>query len=441
MKKTLLLTLAVGFVSATPLMATNVYLTGSTAFRSNVHDACYKLFQPGTVTTNYDTTKILGGDGTKANSNPVWAFSGTPIAALTNITDTLTIRANFTGSVQGIQTVEAGTPLVFLDLAGTSTVTNAPTIAFSDVSASSTPYPATGNFTEESVAVQPFVMVKSITTNSTFATALNNVSYEQLRYLVGSGNTPLSAWTYRPADYNTLVYMLNRTKDSGTRRTAFAMEGYNFSVGATIYNWDPTNNAFYKGINSLNTAAGAPGYGVIGAAGLNNANLNWGAGYVGGGDVKKALQYNNGNNLSIAYLSFADDRAITSTNWSQVVSLNGVWPTLAGASIRNGGGGTNDFSPITLGYYPNWAEEVVVYPKVPNNSQQQITATQLGHQTVPGSFLGVLGYQASLSGGTPPLGSLENEIIVSQTSANGATAIRLIDMVSSRAAVGGLISP
>ncbi len=46
MKKTLLLTLAAGLVGATPLLASDLYITGSTAFRANVHDACTKLFSP-----------------------------------------------------------------------------------------------------------------------------------------------------------------------------------------------------------------------------------------------------------------------------------------------------------------------------------------------------------------------------------------------------------
>jgi hypothetical protein len=46
MKKTLLLTLALGLAGAPSLLAGNVdvYITGSTAFRANVYTACQKLF-------------------------------------------------------------------------------------------------------------------------------------------------------------------------------------------------------------------------------------------------------------------------------------------------------------------------------------------------------------------------------------------------------------
>ena len=208
-----------------------------------------------------------------------------------------------------------------------------------------------------------------------------------------------------------------------------------------------TNNVFYK---ATNTVAGANGgtsstasVGVVGAAGNGNANLNWGPGYVGGGDIKTALGTNNAANQSIAYLSFADAKGISGVNWSQVISFNGMWPTAAGAGIH-GNSGTNDFSPIVLGMYPHWANEVVVYPIVDPSSissDQNLTVSQLGDQNTAGTLLGVLDYQTKYSnpGGPTILGSLENEIENSKV--NGATAIRLSDMTSFRFSVGGTITP
>ena len=48
MKKTLLLTLALGLAGASSLVAGNVdvYITGSTAFRANVYTACHQAVQP-----------------------------------------------------------------------------------------------------------------------------------------------------------------------------------------------------------------------------------------------------------------------------------------------------------------------------------------------------------------------------------------------------------
>jgi hypothetical protein len=439
MKKTLLLTLAAGLVGATPLLATDLYITGSTAFRANVHDACLKLFSP--APTEYTGTPATGGDTKTGNAAAQWTMTGTPIGSITAISGTLTIHALFTGSVQGIQTVEQNTKLLFLKgTDATTIVTNTPTIAFSDCASASTPYPATGNFSEESVAVQPFVMCKAVPVNNAL-TNINNVSWEQLKYAIQAGRIPASAWDNLPADHNNYIYLIERTQDSGTRRTEFAQELDGFNQSAIIYNYDSTNNVFYKASGTLAGTFGGVNIGIVGAPGNGNANLNWGQGYVGGGDIKTELGYNNAANQAIAYLSFADAKGVTGVNWSQVLPFNGVWPTAAGAGIH-GNTGTNDFSPITLGMYTCWANEVVIYPIVdPSsiNSDQNLTAAQLGNQTTTGTILGVLDAQTKFNGGSPIPGSLENEIELSKV--GGATAIRLSDMTSFRFSLGGTITP
>jgi hypothetical protein len=441
MKKTLLLTLAAGLVSTMPLLAdVDLYITGSTAFRSQVHDACLNLFS-STPAKQYDTAKLIGGDGTTANSNPVWTFTGAPIAGLAGvISGNLTIHADFTGSVQGMQAVQNGIKVYFLTTSGIVT-SNTATIAFSDVGSESTSYPVDNStFSQENVAVQPFCFVKSMSSNPAM-TNITNVTWEQVKELVPTGRLPLSAWTHKPSDTN-WIYMLNRTKDSGTRRTAFGyvLDGYN--QGAVIWNYDITNNVFYKATGLLNSTAGGTGIGVIGAPGVNNANVSslWGDGYVGGGDIKNVMKIVNSNDLCIAYLSLADAKGINSAvNYSQVLPLNGVWPTAEGAAIASHGttGSTNDFSPISVGFYGQWAYEVVVYPLVNPSTlhgDQNLSAAQLGNQSSPGTILGVLD-------STDPTanGSLAQQI--SNAKPNGATAIILNDMLSNRGSVGGTISP
>jgi hypothetical protein len=53
----------------------------------------------------------------------------------------------------------------------------------------------------------------------------------------------------------------------------------------------------------------------------------------------------------------------------------------------------------------------------------------------------VFNAQTVINGGSPLVGSIENEIELSKSVAPGATAIRLSDMFNSRASVGGTISP
>jgi len=439
MKKILLITLF-GAVTASQLMAADLYITGSTAFRKQVFNACKNLYT-STPSIVYDTAAVIGGDGTSAASNPVWTMTGSAASSITALGGgTLTIHADFTGSVQGCQTVENLIKVAYLTTSGTVT-TNTPTIAFSDVSSASTPYAAKGNFSEEQVAVQPFVICRSASTSASM-NSITNVTWDQLKYLVNAGTLPLSEWSGNSADYNTPIHIINRTEDSGTRRSLFAELGYGFAQNITTYNYDQTNKVFYTPTGDINGALGESAYAVIGSyAGYNSANLQWGPGYVGGGDIKNCLKLTDTQNTCIGYLSVADAQAITGVNWSQVISLNGLWPTAAGLGIHNNTG-TNDFTPVTSGFYPYWAYEVVVYPTVnPSTlspSDQNLTTAQLGNQNTAGTILGVLD---AWTYGTPIVGSIDNEINASKTASPGATAIRMGDMVSSRASVGGTISP
>lgn len=456
MKKTLLLTLALGLAGAPSLLAGNVdvYITGATAFRANVYVACQRLFTTGTGTTVYYADATHGGANSGFSSKTAsWAMTGTPISTLTNLTgNTLTIHGLFTGSIQGIQTTETSTKLTWANADGTANgncstySTNSPTIGFSDASGVATPYPATGNFVEEQVCVQPFVVVKSAATVGP-VTNFNNITWEQLEYGIPQGRIPLATWTSKAADTNTFVYLLQRTKDSGTRRNHTAGEYYQYADTVGIYIYDYTNNFWYTPTVTANSGYGLSPNGVIGTegAGLNNANMNWGYGYIGGGDIANTLNNGNAANQSISYLSIADAKSVSNGggNWSTVISVNGLWPTAAGAGIH-GNTGTNDFSPITLGFYPCWGLEILVHPIDPSQvttRDQNITKTQLGDQITPGSFMGVFNAQTLINGGSPLTGSIENEIELSKIGSPGATAIRLSDMYNSRAAVGGTISP
>src|SRR5262249_53277301 len=155
-----------------------------------------------------------------SSSTAAWAMSGKPITQLTNLQgNDLVIHGLFTGSIQGLQTVEQSVPLTFTKASGApggltdGYVTNSPTIGFSDASGGATPFPATGNFVEENVCIQPFVIVKSSST-STLMTNLTYVTWEQFEYGIPAGRIPLSAWTGRVADTNSFVYIYERTKDS-----------------------------------------------------------------------------------------------------------------------------------------------------------------------------------------------------------------------------------
>ena len=452
MKKTLLLTMALGLAGASSLMAgtIDVYLTGSTAFRTSVYTACQKLYTGGAPNVFYGSAANGGADSGFSSKTASWCMTGTPITGLTNISgNTLVIHGLFTGSIQGIQTVEQAVPLIFATPAGTAGgltsayVTNTPTIAFSDASGVSASFPATGNYAEENVCVQPFVMVKSASINSIMA-SITNATWEQLEYGIPNGRIPFSVWSGKSGADNTnnFVYLIQRTSDSGTRRCETAQEYYQFTDPVGVYVYDFTNKFFFQPSNTTNSLVGSFPYGVVGSAGNNNVNQNWGPGYVAGSDIATELNYTDATNTSIAYLSMNDAKGVGAANWANVVSFNGLWPTAAGAGI-SGNTGTNNYAPITTGLYPCWGNEVLVHIVNPKSgvTDQDITQTQLGNQTKPGSFLGVFNAQTIINGGLPLVGSIENEIELSKTGSPGAVAIRLSDMVSQRTSVGGVITP
>jgi hypothetical protein len=458
MKKTLLLTTALGLLGASSLTAATVdiYITGSTAFRANVYTASQKLFVGANPNVFYGSSTNGGADSGFSSKTGSWCMTGTPIAALTSISgSTLVIHGLFTGSIQGMQTVEQKTKLIWATPAGTvggatsGYVTNTPTIGFSDASGLTTPYAASGNYIEEKVCVQPFVFAKATGSGAAVTALANikNVSWEQLEFGIPNGFIPLSAWTYKSADTNTPIYLVQRTKDSGTRRieTAEQYFGYNDTVGINIY--DHTNNVWFAPTsnNTSNSVTGGSPYGVVGSAGNANANLNWGPGYVAGSDIATALGYYQSADTGVAFLSMNDSKGVTTTNWSQVISFNGYWPTTAGVGINVGNTTTNDYSPICEGYYPCWGYEVMVHPiDMTQYSDQTVTSSQLGSNVTPGptgSFLGVFNAQTIINGGSPLTGSIENEIELSKTVSPGATAIRLSDMKSNRQVDGNTISP
>jgi hypothetical protein len=444
MKKTLLLTLALGLAGALPLSAVDLYVTGSTAFRQSAYAACSKMFASAPTIFYGDSTH--GGDANNNSSTAAWVMSGT---ASPNISilggGSLVIHGLFTGSIQGIQSVENAQPLVFPTIVNNvlAYTTNAPTIAYCDSATAATPQYDVNNYSsigEEQVAVQPFVICKSLAPSGP-VTSINNMTWEQLRYAYLKGRIPYSSWTGNTADTNTYLYMLERTLDSGTRVTELSEVVYPYAQPVTIYNYDHTNLQFYLANNTAFSTVGRTNFGVVGStAGIGNANLAWGPGYIGGGDVRTGLKYGDAQNQSIGYLSFADAKSAGLVNWGSVIAFNGVWPTTDGAGIITGTTTFNNFGPVTVGNYPLWTYEVVVYPI---NGNADVTATQLGDQTQAGTILGVLDYQTLISnpGGPTLPGSLENEIELSKTVSPGATAIRLSDMTAARGSVGGTIFP
>jgi len=405
MKKSILFALFGGILGATPVMAANydLYLTGSTAFRGNAFTACQKLYDGGTP------ANANNGTGAPASSDSRWTMSGTCAnLGLTSGSDTLTIHALWTGSVQGLSGLANKDQLVFLAsaTAGNTTLkTNSCSAAFSDVYSAPTLDPlSSGSFTEKDVAIQPFVFVKSVASGG--VQSITNITWQQLQFLLASGSAPLSYFTGKASDATTNIYLIHRTLDSGTRVTTVQEASY---IGTIPINyWNPDGNNFIPATTNRGPAAFGPGY-------------------VGGSDVKTVMQATGTGNQSIAYLSMSDARAISGVNWEKMLAFNGQYPIAT--YVPGTAPSTNDYSPICFGKYSFWASECLDWPKTSQwgtYSDQNLSFSQLN--AIMGKLSGT------------GVGSIDNEVAGSEA-AGTATAVRLSEMSASRSAVGGPIAP
>ena len=110
---------------------------------------------------------------------------------------------------------------------------------------------------------------------------------------------------------------MQRTKDSGTRRCETQGAYYQFNDACAVYIYDYTNNFFYQSTTNTQTTYGASPNGIVGPAGFSNVNLNWGSGYIGGGDIANSLNNPSANNQAIAYLSMGDSKGVGSAQLEQ----------------------------------------------------------------------------------------------------------------------------
>ena len=415
MKKTILFALFGGILGATSVMAANydLYITGSTAFRSQAFAACQALYDGGNYSSaNNGTVNAI------SSSDSRWTMTGTAAnLGITSGSDTLTIHALWTGSVQGLSALKNKDQLVFLASAtpqDTTLKTNTASACLSDVFSAPTldPLPS-ASFFEQPVAVQPFIFVKSLASGG--VQSVTNITWQQLNTFLGSsgGSVPLSYLTGKPGDYSTNIYMVHRTKDSGTRVTAVQEAKKIGTISVNYY--DPTSDSYIP-------------------ATTNRGPAQFGPGYVGGGDVKAVMQTNTIGNQAIAYLSYSDAKTISSPNWSQMLSYNGEYPIAnytPGSTIA-----TNDFTPICTGKYSFWAFEMLDWPQSSQYStytDQNIGYTRLNN---------VMTTLSATGPGAGPTGSFDNQIYLSETTGSKlAVAVRLGEVSVSRNAVGGTISP
>ena len=383
----------------------DIYITGSTAFRTSAYAAVKNLYTTFT-SENHGSVAVSSG-------NNRWTMSG-QISGLFG-SQAVVVHANFNGSVQGVHmlydTTDKGVYLKNATASDTTLTTNSATLAFTDVDSASTAYPLNAaSFIERQVALQPFVYVRSLNCPAT----VTNITIQQLQQFMPNGYVKLSYLTGNLNDAGTNVYLLNRSLDSGTRVTAYADALLSVST-PTIYYWQTNSGVanFYLAINNLGPA-------------------RYGYGYVGGGDVKAQLNAGgaaNANNISIGYVGLSDAKGVNSGQ--NILAYNGTYPSTdikTGATVPN----LPSYDSTRNGQYSFWAYEILAQPKTPGGDNTINASDTLAYARK------LAGYDSSnpenFVGGT---GSIDADI----QSLTTRVALRLGDMNVLRTSVGGPIAP
>jgi hypothetical protein len=243
--------LALAITSST-FAQTRIYITGSTAFRAVTVNGVGAILS-GTVGIAYDG--LTPGVTSATNANAV-TWTGGTIGG-----QAVTIKASWSGSASGIQTV-AGAPnfLVRFLPDGASGSNNrdprqpgnpaesaVPDMCMTDVFQSATLFHETYNgvtyasLTDNAVGVVTFVWAASAGfpigsgsgTSSSFS-----MTPQLAQALFPSGAIPLSMITGSTVDHDTGVIATGRYFDSGERITAMAETGV--GVRTTLHQWKPT---------------------------------------------------------------------------------------------------------------------------------------------------------------------------------------------------------
>ncbi len=237
--QTLLGTIALLGTTGLASAQTKIYVTGSSAFRASTNNEIDAL-----LTAN-------GGGYTKASDNATFTSANVITWTGGKINNTpVTIKASFSGSGAGIQTV-AGAPnftVGFLPdgAAGTANPdprntanpreAAVPDIALSDVYQGTTPFTGTFNGVAYAKLTEPIVGVAAFTfAGSKNFPANQNVTPQIAQTLFSGGLVPLAEFTGSAADDNTGVIATGRDADSGTRLTAVAETNVGVNTALTQY--------------------------------------------------------------------------------------------------------------------------------------------------------------------------------------------------------------
>lgn len=215
---------------------TDVYITGSTAFRSQTHNAILNLMPD----------EVYAYDKATLSASNFSIFTGTIAGNLVRV------KCSWTGSTKGIKDTAGSVSIGFLpnvtspvasgggtpSVSIASLVNSVPDMNVADSDQSSTLY--TGgtyaNLVDRKLGVQAFVWIA----NEGSSANLTNITPNQAQNLYTNGSLPLALFTGLNADHTNFVYAFGRDPGSGTRTIAFGETGFGFF--STTVQWQPVPN-------------------------------------------------------------------------------------------------------------------------------------------------------------------------------------------------------
>ncbi len=334
---------------------TNVLrITGSTAFRTVTLNAIKSMITPGTLKYGYG--------GTSFNSSSYAEFTG---ALVGNTNITVDVKTVWSGSVDGLlRVINQGNPSFenqnWLAAESSLTSTGTPSLAagtevayadaaFCDNFQNSTIFQNPQVQNDTVVGIVPFEWCR----NNGAPTSINNMTSMLAQQILSGGALTMKCFTGNTNDENTLVYVIGRNYDSGTRVDNFSETG--FGVGSP-----PNQSQVFIGPGNVITNVKP-----YQAETVDGISFPVGqSGYSSGGNVSGALNAAGSNSSTntgnqgwiIGYLGVADANNVT----------NGT----AGAMTWNGVA----YSPAAVqnGQYTDWSYEHCVWNN--NESANQVTA-------------------------------------------------------------------
>ena len=335
------LALAMGVASAA--QAQSIYITGSTAFRSQIYQALTDLGL-AKVASNGSNTETYQG-----TVNHINLYTG---AANLSWNDAVIAYCSFNGSGAGVGVVSTAlSSPTYLTVGGAQTTCAwGADVTFSDVDQTSTIWtsanlgeinsaaPNTDSY-GGGCAIVCWCWAASTDCNKT----VTDITPGEMTDLFNNGFERYSIMEGVPGAAG-FVWATGRNNDSGTRITAELLAGWDPTVGITVYTINGDESSFTAGdVFAIDTVADP-------AAGFN--------GYTSGGNVASALNLANAGK-AVGYLGFSDAASLS----GNAIPINfwGVNP-LANVAVtafvpNNAVSGAWNFAAIEAGQYPFWSYE------------------------------------------------------------------------------------